>query len=85
MDFLDFVEEYSDNSELNQFEKVKVIVSRAKELYDGKPPIAQMEGRKATAIAQFELSHGIIEADIYPITNADDDQFDDDIDEEEEE
>jgi len=63
IDYLDLVEEYNKESELNLFQKVRVMTSRAKDLYAGKTSrlTSTTEGGKPIAIAQYELLKGMIE------------------------
>lgn len=67
--YLEFVEEYKDQSELNLFDKVKVITARTKDLYEGKTSKAlaeaDLENRKPTTIAHYEVIKGFIEPDIH--------------------
>ena len=65
-DYLDLVEEYNQESEINLFEKVRVMTSRAKDLYSGKTSrlLSSADGGKPVALAQFELLKGMIEPQI---------------------
>lgn len=65
-DYLDLVEEYNKENEINLFQKVRVMTSRAKDLYAGKTSrfTSTTEGGKPVAIAQYELLQGIIEPQI---------------------
>lgn len=62
-DYLDFVEEHGLITEINLFEKVKVMTSRAKDLYAGKTSrlISSADGGNPIALAQYELKKGLIE------------------------
>ncbi len=62
-DYLDLVEEYNQESEINLFEKVRVMTSRAKDLYAGKTSrlASTADGGKPLALAQYELLKGLIE------------------------
>jgi|GEM_PF-2131544 len=66
VDYLDFVEEHSQVTEINLFEKVKVMTSRAKDLYAGKTSrlASGVEGRNPIALAQYEMKKGLIEPNI---------------------
>ncbi|MBT4269274.1 MAG: hypothetical protein HN580_14335 [Deltaproteobacteria bacterium] len=66
VDYLDFVEEHSQVTEINLFEKVKVMTSRAKDLYAGKTSrlISHADGGHPIALAQYELKQGLIEPNI---------------------
>ena len=76
MNFLDLVENYSDDIPLKPFDKVKVIIARAKDLQDGKPILAQnLEGRKTTAVAQYELMTELIDPDIHQAEKDEDKNF----------
>ncbi|NQU65930.1 MAG: hypothetical protein HQ517_16840, partial [SAR324 cluster bacterium] len=61
--YLDFVEEHGLVSEINLFEKVKVMTSRAKDLYAGKTSrlVSKAGGGHPIALAQYELKKGLIE------------------------
>ena len=65
-DYLDLVEEYSQDTDINLFQKVRVMTSRAKDLYAGKTSrlASASDGGKPVALAQFELLKGIIEPQI---------------------
>jgi DNA-directed RNA polymerase subunit K/omega len=64
--YLDLVEEYNQESNINLFEKVRVMTSRAKDLYAGKTSrlTSTAEGGKPIALAQYELLKGLIEPKI---------------------
>jgi len=66
VDYLDLVEEHKGDSKLNLFEKVKVMSSRARDLYTGKTSKAadMLEGCKPVTVAQYELLKGYIEPEI---------------------
>ena len=66
VDYLDLVEEHKGESQINLFEKVKVMSSRARDLYSGKTSKAaiKLEGCKPVTIAQYELLKGYIEPEI---------------------
>lgn len=66
VDYLDLVEEHKGESKINLFEKVKVMSSRARDLYSGKTSraAAKLEGCKPVTIAQYELLKGYIEPEI---------------------
>lgn len=72
MNYLDLVEEYQSNPETDkysQFDKVLTLVTRAKDLYDGKSTtLKDLDSRKPTTIAQLEFRKGIIEHNIYETT-----------------
>lgn len=65
-DYLDLVEEYNQETGINLFEKVRVMTSRAKDLYAGKTSrlTSASDGSKPIALAQYELLKGIIEPQI---------------------
>ena len=65
-DYLDFVEEHNLVTEINLFEKVKVMTSRAKDLYAGKTSrlSSNADGGHPIALAQYELKKGLIEPNI---------------------
>lgn len=68
MNYLDLVEEYEDRSayDLSQFDRVRFLATRAKDLYSGKTTsLKNVAGRKATAVAQYELRKGLIISDIH--------------------
>ena len=80
MDYLDLVEEYNEERPISQFEKVKILASRARDIYEGKTcKIKGLEGRKATTMAQFEYLTGKIEPQISEHAEEEED-FDDDMD-----
>ncbi|MDH5560780.1 MAG: DNA-directed RNA polymerase subunit omega [Deltaproteobacteria bacterium] len=77
MDFLDLVEEYRDDIPLKQFDKIKVIIARAKDIDDGKPIFdSRLKGRKPTTIAHYELMQNQIQPDIFIEEKTDDDFMD---------
>lgn len=56
MDYLDLVEEYSDDKKISQFEKIRVLSSRARDLCEGKTcKVSNLDERKPTTQAQYEL------------------------------
>lgn len=65
-DYLDLVEEYNQETGINLFQKVRVMTSRAKDLYAGKTSrlASSADGGKPIALAQYELLRGIIEPQI---------------------
>lgn len=65
-DYLDLVEEYAQEEDFNLFEKVRVMTSRAKDLYAGKTSrlMSSADGSKPVALAQYELMKGLIEPEI---------------------
>ncbi len=69
MNYLDLVEEYQVKSKIiehSQFDKVLTLVTRAKDLYQGKSTtLKDMDSRKPTTIAQLEYRNGVIEQNIY--------------------
>ena len=70
MNYLDFIENYEQDAPLTQYDKIKVIVSRARDLYEGKTPFIETDeedGRKKMAIAQLELSTGKIIPEIHDV------------------
>lgn len=79
MDYLDLVEEYNEDKPINQFEKVRVLASRVRDIYEGKPcKVKGLEGRKPTTMAQFEFLVGKIEPSITDhMEEVDEDDFDD--------
>ncbi len=81
MDYLDLVEEHDGKSEINLFEKVKIMANRARDLYSGKTSIIkdkkQGEGRKPIALAQYEVLKGLIEPDIADVKDKSGDAYDD--------
>jgi len=69
MDYLDFIENYSPNAPMTQYDKVKVIVARARDLYEGKSSFIESdeENQKKMAIAQLELKFGKITPEIHDV------------------
>ncbi len=66
MDYLDLVEEYSDDKKISQFEKIRVLANRARDLYEGKAcKVSDLEDRKPTTRAQYEILNEKIEPHIY--------------------
>ena len=69
VEYLEFIEEYKDETELSLFDKVKVIATRTRDLYDGKASKASaeydLENRKPSTIAHYEIIKGYIEPDIH--------------------
>jgi DNA-directed RNA polymerase subunit K/omega len=66
MDYLDLVEEYSDDKKISQFEKVRVLANRARDLYEGKTcKVDNLDDRKPTTKAQYEVFEEKIEPHIY--------------------
>ena len=66
MDYLDLVEEYSDDKKISQFEKVRVLANRTRDLYEGKAcKVSNLEARKPTTQAQYEMLDEKIEPNIY--------------------
>ncbi len=61
MKYLDFIEDHLHPGPINQFDKIRVLAHRAKDLYAGKNClIGGMRKRKPTAQAQVEFNHGLI-------------------------
>ena len=81
VEYLEFIEEYKDRSSLNLFDKVKVIASRTRDLYEGKTSKAaseaHLENRKPSTIAHYEIIKGYIEPDIHEKEEKADDFMDD--------
>lgn len=69
MSYLDYIENYEPNAPMTQFEKVKIIIDRARDLHDGKSSFVDdgNESRKKTALAQLELMQGKITPEIHDI------------------
>jgi len=66
MDYLDLVEEYSDDKKISQFEKIRVLANRARDLYEGKTcKVADLDDRKPTTRAQYEMLNEKIEPNIF--------------------
>ena len=69
VEYLEFIEEYKEETPLSLFDKVKVIASRTRDLYEGKTSKAcsehNLEKRKPTTIAHYEIIKGYIEPDIH--------------------
>lgn len=69
VEYLEFIEEYKGQSGLNLFDKVKVIAARTRDIYEGKTSKAiadaDLEHRKPSTIAHYEVIHGYIEPDIH--------------------
>jgi DNA-directed RNA polymerase subunit K/omega len=66
MDYLDLVEEYADGKPINQFEKVRVLASRTRDLYEGKAcKVSNLEDRKPTTMAQYEIMKELIQPNIF--------------------
>lgn len=66
MDYLDLVEEYEDGKPINQFEKVRVLASRTRDLYQEKAcKLPNLEDRKPTTKAQYELAKELIRPHVY--------------------
>lgn len=68
VEYLEFVEEYLGQGKLNLFDKVKVISARTRDLYEGKTSKvaaeANLEHRKPSTIAHYEVIKGIIEPEV---------------------
>jgi len=64
--YLDLVEESGQESDINLFQKVRIMTSRAKDLYAGKTSrlVSSADGGKPIALAQYELLKGLIEPKI---------------------
>lgn len=76
--YLDLVEEYGKQTPINQFEKVLVLTSRAKDLYAGKTcRVDGLDGRKPTTMAQYEILNDLIEPTISDKVPGEDNHFDD--------
>lgn len=69
VEYLDFVEEYKGEKSLSMFDKVKIITSRSRDLYEGKVSKAAakdgLESRKPTTVAHYELINEYIKPDIH--------------------
>ena len=70
MNYLDFIENYDQNATMTQYDKIKVIISRARDLYEGKSAFIETDeddNRKKMAIAQLELKWGKINPEIHDV------------------
>ncbi len=69
MNYLELVEEHSGQSQINLFEKVKIIANRSRDIYSGKTSKAvtneDIEKQKPITVAHYELVKGYIEANIF--------------------
>ena len=66
MDYLDLVEEYTEGKPINQFEKVRVLAERTRDLFEGKAcKLSNLEDRKPTTQAQYELAKELILPNVY--------------------
>lgn len=69
VEYLEFIEEYKEKTDLSLFDKVKVIANRTRDLYQGKTSKAtsehNLERRKPTTVAHYEIIKGYIEPDIH--------------------
>ncbi len=69
VEYLEFIEEYKDVTEISLFDKVKVIASRTRDLYEGKTSKAvsehDLERRKPSTVAHYEVIKGYIEPNIH--------------------
>jgi DNA-directed RNA polymerase subunit K/omega len=81
VEYLEFIEEYKDQTALNLFDKVKVIAARTRDIYDGKASKAiadaDLEHRKPSTIAHYEVIHGYIVPDIHEKEEKKEDYMDD--------
>ena len=81
VEYLEFVEEYLEQKSLNLFDKVKIISARTRDLYEGKTSKiaaeANLENRKPSTIAHYEVIKGAIEPDIHEKEAKTDDYMDD--------
>ena len=81
VEYLEFIEEYKGKSNLNLFDKVKVIATRTRDLYEGKTSKAvseaHLENRKPSTVAHYEIIKGYIEPDIHEKEEKKDDFMDD--------
>jgi len=76
--YLDLVEEYDPTREMSQFEKVLVLAGRAKDLYGGRGcAVDGLEGRKPTAMAQYEIMNHLLEPCITDLVEDENDMLDD--------
>ena len=78
--YLEFIEEHQNKSVISLFDKVRVIASRTRDLYDGKSSKAltehDLENRKPHTVAHYEVIKGYIEADIHEKEEKSDDFMD---------
>ena len=85
MEYLELVEEFKDQTSLSLFDKVKVITHRTRDLYSGKTSKAvsdeDLENRKPTTVAHYEIVKGYIEPNIHEKVDKDDDDYIGDIEE----
>ena len=61
MNYLDFIENYVPNAPMTQYDKIKVIISRARDLYEGKNAFIETDeddNRKKMAIAPTGIEIG---------------------------
>jgi DNA-directed RNA polymerase subunit K/omega len=81
VEYLEFIEEYKGQKPLNLFDKVKVIASRTRDLYEGKTSKAAsdagLDHRKPSTVAHYEIIKGYIEANIHEKEEKVDDYLDD--------
>jgi DNA-directed RNA polymerase subunit K/omega len=81
VEYLEFIEEYNEITELSRFDKVKVIASRTRDLYEGKTSKAtsehDLEKRKPSTVAHYEVIKGYIEPDIHEKEEKPEDFIDD--------
>ncbi len=81
VEYLEFIEEYKGHNNMNLFDKVKVIASRTRDLYDGKTSKAasdaDLESRKPSTVAHYEIIKGYIEPNIHEKEDKVDEYLDD--------
>jgi len=76
--YLDLVEEYSGSQSISQFEKVLVLAGRAKDIYGGRGcAVEGLDGRKPTAIAQYEILNDLLDPIISDVVEEETDLADD--------
>ncbi len=79
--YLEFIEEHRDKKTLSLFDKVKVIATRTRDLYEGKTSKAlsehDLENRKPSTVAHYEIIKGYIEPNIHEKQEKGDEYMDD--------
>lgn len=76
--YLDLVEEYNEPKKINQFEKVLVLATRAKDIYAGKTcHVEGLSARKPTTQAQYEILSDLIDPVITERQPGDEEDFSD--------
>ncbi len=79
--YLEFIEEHQNKESFSLFDKVKVIATRTRDLYEGKASKAltehDLEDRKPSTVAHYEIIKGYIEPDIHEKREKSDDIMDD--------